>query len=344
MQDGYHVHRMKWWCIGLLLRYFAWSHVIVFAQAFHVIEHHSPPPLSVITHNRWPSFMHKTSLIDDRTLLASLLSQSLSVGSKNLPHDQTDTVERLFDANTLKLSRSGLVSFAGVRTPSPTSFQFPECLDVSPSSKVRRLLPAGTKVRIKFIDDNDSNNRKNIRKAFVVRDVDDMFINEELIRSGFAIPSAGSERTRQSIEQIIPGFSNEIKILHEEAMKKMSGIYKSCDDRDTVQNGEPINFDDQFEPMELTVETQWGADGGKQIIREKENPQMNTERPKNPGDTKGCSDFKYYEDALKWYEKYYPYYGDVAKLDRDEDGVPCPGLPHTKDMERYRKKIPVDRK
>ena len=56
----------------------------------------------------------------------------------------------------------------------------------------------------------------------------------------------------------------------------------------------------------------------------------------NPGDVRGCSDFAYYEDALRWYEKYYSYYGDVAKLDRDMDGVPCPGLPH--DESRYRMK------
>lgn len=29
----------------------------------------------------------------------------------------------------------------------------------------------------------------------------------------------------------------------------------------------------------------------------------------------------------------YPFYGDVAKLDRDGDGVPCPGLPHTSNQD-----------
>ena len=58
----------------------------------------------------------------------------------------------------------------------------------------------------------------------------------------------------------------------------------------------------------------------------------------------GCSDFSIYEDALRWYETYYPYYGDVAKLDRDGDGVPCPGLPHTKVSEIYRMKKPLPTK
>jgi hypothetical protein len=66
--------------------------------------------------------------------------------------------------------------------------------------------------------------------------------------------------------------------------------------------------------------------------------------PKNPGDSKGCSDFASYEDALRWYERYFPYYGDVAKLDRDHDGIPCPGLPHTSDPELYRRKVPLSLK
>lgn len=38
---------------------------------------------------------------------------------------------------------------------------------------------------------------------------------------------------------------------------------------------------------------------------------------------------------MSYYETYFPFYGDVAKLDRDGDGVPCPGLVHTTNMERY---------
>jgi hypothetical protein len=57
-------------------------------------------------------------------------------------------------------------------------------------------------------------------------------------------------------------------------------------------------------------------------------------------DSSGCSDFRAYEDAFRWYETYFPFYGDVAKLDRNGDGVPCPGLPHTKVPEKYRMKVP----
>jgi len=53
-------------------------------------------------------------------------------------------------------------------------------------------------------------------------------------------------------------------------------------------------------------------------------------KPANPGDTKNCSDFSTWREAQNWYEKYFPYYGDVAKLDGNNDGIACesrPGAP-----------------
>eukprot|EP00977_Amphora_coffeiformis_P026166 scaffold24406_cov170-Amphora_coffeaeformis.AAC.2 len=66
------------------------------------------------------------------------------------------------------------------------------------------------------------------------------------------------------------------------------------------------------------------------------NPANDRRRPK-------CSDFETYEEAYKYYSTFFPYYGDVARLDRDNDGVPCPGLPHTENPDLYRMKVPRDR-
>lgn len=49
--------------------------------------------------------------------------------------------------------------------------------------------------------------------------------------------------------------------------------------------------------------------------------------PGNPGDTKNCGDFATYAQAKAWFDTYYPYYGDVAKLDQDGDLIPCETLP-----------------
>ena len=49
--------------------------------------------------------------------------------------------------------------------------------------------------------------------------------------------------------------------------------------------------------------------------------------PPNPGDTKNCSDFATWQEALEWFLTYFPYYGDIAKLDADGDGIACESLP-----------------
>lgn len=49
--------------------------------------------------------------------------------------------------------------------------------------------------------------------------------------------------------------------------------------------------------------------------------------PPNPGDTKNCSNFKTWREAQNWFEYYYPYYGDVARLDGNNDGIACESLP-----------------
>jgi hypothetical protein len=121
------------------------------------------------------------------------------------------------------------------------------------------------------------------------------------------------------------------------------GIFAACDAE--ISKGNNIDgisflpkFEAQFEPLERTMDTIWMEDGGRRQLRTDSSKSLDP--PVNPGDMKGCSDFKTYEEALQWFERYMPYYGDVARLDRDGDGVPCPGLPHTSNMEIYRMKIP----
>lgn len=46
----------------------------------------------------------------------------------------------------------------------------------------------------------------------------------------------------------------------------------------------------------------------------------------NPGDTKNCTDFATWAEANRWFWYYFPFYGDVAKMD-DGDGWPCENIP-----------------
>lgn len=49
--------------------------------------------------------------------------------------------------------------------------------------------------------------------------------------------------------------------------------------------------------------------------------------PPNPGNSVDCNNFTYQRDAQAWFDLYYPYYGDVAQLDSDNDRVACESLP-----------------
>jgi len=50
-------------------------------------------------------------------------------------------------------------------------------------------------------------------------------------------------------------------------------------------------------------------------------------QPPNPGDVKNCGDFANWQQANAWFQTYYPWYGDVAQLDNDDNLVPCESLP-----------------
>ena len=49
--------------------------------------------------------------------------------------------------------------------------------------------------------------------------------------------------------------------------------------------------------------------------------------PPNLGDSKNCSHLATQADAQEWHDFYFPFYGDIANLDGDNDGEACESLP-----------------
>lgn len=49
--------------------------------------------------------------------------------------------------------------------------------------------------------------------------------------------------------------------------------------------------------------------------------------PPDPGNTRNCSDFSTQVEAQEWYDTYFPFYGDVASLDTNDNRVACESLP-----------------
>jgi len=270
---------------------------------------------------------------------------------------EVDKVERILDANTIQLKKKGVVKLAGVRMPSVGSggtnsnFQFPTCFAYSPSYKIRQLLPKKTSVRFQTVP-GGSTNANTIPQVVLIRNDDSLVINEELVKTGFAIVKNGFPQQQASLSPSAKAIIDAESLAgwQESARSNGLGIFRTCNSEDGDGTVATESFVAEFEPLERSMETVFFSDGGKPMLRDettkvvysKENP------PKNPilevdprRRPKGCSDFETYEDALQFYEKYLPYYGDVAKLDRNGDGVPCPGTPHTTDRQRYRMKVPT---
>ncbi|MFP3580791.1 S-layer homology domain-containing protein [Arthrobacter sp. SIMBA_036] len=56
-------------------------------------------------------------------------------------------------------------------------------------------------------------------------------------------------------------------------------------------------------------------------------PPPTPQPPANPGDSVNCTSFSSWSAAQAWFNKYYPWYGDVAHLDSDKDLIACESLP-----------------
>jgi len=291
-----------------------------------------------------------SSIISSQLLISSSPESSSTTWRdqlKNTKQYKKDIVKRVVDASTIQLEKSGYISLESVRGVGAT-YTLPDCFDKAPSYKLKQLLKKGTVIRLVNLEEIMKNIDTTITKSppssttprlWIIRDSDNLLVNEELIRSGFAIVRKGSKTTPSYI-------INDLIKLEKLSKERGRGIYTSCADPERVEDDisgtsiQTANFIAEFEELD-TIETEYGDDGGKVIVRRRE--RMPAKPPTNPGDIKGCSDFDNYEESLKWYETYFPYYGDVAKLDRDNDGVPCPGLPHTSVAEKYRMKVPTNK-
>ena len=339
--------------------------IIAGAAATHISDGTRWQPTSSIGSS---SGVHHSWLLDNANALPSsstsfFISQSIATdGSRDdsgenwtrrllqiKKQSTIDKVKRVIDSNTIQLEKSGIVSLDVVRGAGST-YVLPECCTYAPSYKLKQLLKRDTQVRVINSNQNASSSSSSSPSAstarprvWIIRGQDELNVNRELIRTGFGFVRKGNSYSSSgelSSNLDYEGMIKDMTLLEQQARDEGLGIFKVCSSDGNSNNNDSIstsNFIAEFEPMEYETQIEYGDDGGKSVLVS--NKQSSTP-PSNPGDVRGCSDFQSYEDALSYYEKFYPYYGDVAKLDRDGDGVPCPGLPHTVNQDRYRMKRP----
>ena len=130
-------------------------------------------------------------------------------------------------------------------------------------------------------------------------------VSETLVREGYAYATPRRRRASDGEDYL----GSVLAEAEAAAKRDQRGLWRPCGDASPVV---PVaTFDDiDFQP---TPTKDYGD---------------------APAKYKSCAEFEFYEDALAIFERAPE---SVRKrLDRDGDGVPCPGLPHTTDQERYR--------
>jgi micrococcal nuclease len=94
-------------------------------------------------------------------------------------------IERVVDGDTLVLSDDTRVRLIGIDTPETVDPRRPvECFGQEASDHAKELLPKGTEVRLVF--DVERTDRYGRTLAYVYRASDDLFVNLDLARNGYA--------------------------------------------------------------------------------------------------------------------------------------------------------------
>lgn len=191
------------------------------------------------------------------------------------------------------------------------------------SARTKALLPSGTTVNVELdVEPTDRYGRSLV--YLYLRD--GTFINSELVRDGFARAKAYKPNVR---------YKEQFDSLQAEAKANRVGLWGTCVDSSPGKGfdsarGAPVVASSTAPapqsprpprtPAERKQQEEAAAAGSREFMVRAE------VELQNPGDVKNCADFASYADAKAWYDRYFPKFGDVAKLDGNGDGVPCEGL------------------
>lgn len=129
---------------------------------------------------------------------------SSSSGVSDLPDEFQDGDERLLatviyvvDGDTIDVSigdQEERIRIIGIDTPEPVDgYRDAECYGVEASDYTTAMLPPGTRVRL--TGDIEKRDRYGRLLAYIYREQDDLFVNLELIRTGYATDYAFEPNT-----------------------------------------------------------------------------------------------------------------------------------------------------
>ena len=266
--------------------------------------------------------------VAQRTLIAIIGAATITWSPQSSWSMQTDYIERVVDGDTVILEELGRARLLGINTPETVSpaqrerGEPPQCFGPEASAEMKRLLPAGTEVEF----DTDVEPLDRFGRNLVYLYKDGGSINELLVRKGFARAKAYKPNIRNQ---------ETFNRLQAEAKLESLGLWGACFDAGSSSSssgssgGSSSTAGKGFGPNANQRPT-----STKTASSELQQQQRSTAREAkdvaaieaNPGDVKDCADFDSYDAAKAWFDRYYPAYGDVAKLDGDGDLKPCEAL------------------
>jgi micrococcal nuclease len=134
---------------------------------------------------------------------------------------RTAQVLRVVDGDTLVVSLDGKkerVRYIGMDTPETVKPRAPvECFGKKASAENQRLV-AGRDVRL--VADAEARDRYGRMLAYVYRASDDLFVNAELVRRGYATPLSIAPNVR---------YAGRFRDLAREARRAGRGLWSACE-------------------------------------------------------------------------------------------------------------------
>jgi micrococcal nuclease len=265
--------------------------------------------------------------VAQRTLIAIIGAATIAWSPQASWSMQTDYIERVVDGDTVILEKLGRARLLGINTPETVSpaqrerGEPPQCFGPEASAEMKRLLPAGTEVE--FDTDVEPLDRFGRNLVYLYKDGES--INELLVRKGFARAKAYKPNIRNQ---------EMFNRLQAEAKSESLGLWSACFDAGSSGSGGGSSSGSSGGSSGGRSSTAGKGFGANQRPASTKTASARRLREAkevaafeaNPGDVKDCADFDSYDEAKAWFDRYYPAYGDVAKLDGDGDLKPCEAL------------------
>lgn len=224
-------------------------------------------------------------------------TQGEVIGEKTKAREELSKVIKVIDGDTIVLSTGETLRYIGIDAPEISK---EECFS-DESTQSNRELVLGKEVRLeKDISEKDRYGR--ILRYVYVRKInnkneDEIFVNEYLVRQGFAVASTYPPDVK---------YQDLFIEAEKDARENKKGLWGGC--------GEKVKKEDEVEQMLQGENTGqiWQVEQGNFICT---------------SNIYNCSDFKTQPEAQSAFEACGGSLNDVHRLDADKDGQACESLP-----------------